>query len=104
MPEKYYEKIINEITKIIVFFETESGRVANFVVKLLLLVGDNWKELQRYDCYHKVVHKDVFNKNGKKISQKRFELVDAPSGLTMAIEDFTENYNVIIWRYLNDQK
>lgn len=60
MPDKYYEKIINEITKIIVYFATENGRVANFVVKLLLLKGDKWVELQRYDCYHSVVHKDVF--------------------------------------------
>jgi len=95
---------LNDVTKIVIFFSTESGQVSRFVVKLLFLLNNEWKEVQRYDCYHDGVHKDVYNLKGIKIRQKRFELVDIPSGLTMAIEDFTENYESIIWRYLYDKK
>ena len=79
MPENYYEKILNVVTKIIIYFNTHGGYVQRFVVKLVFLLNDEWEEAQRYDCYHGIVHKDVFNMKGKKVKQIKYDLLDIPS-------------------------
>ncbi|MFH0977210.1 MAG: hypothetical protein V1874_15630 [Spirochaetota bacterium] len=100
MPEKIYEIFIDDITKIIIFFETENGEVINFVIKLLYFYKNSWYEIERYDCFHNSVHKDIYNTKGNKKRQILYPLVDLSSGLNMAIEDFKTNYKAIIWRFL----
>ena len=104
MPEKRYKIYLNDFLRIIVYIETDEGNILNFVVKLEYFYKNQWFEVERYDCYHGYVHKDILNANGKKVRTIKFPLVDNKAGLNIAIKDFKENYNFIIWRFTNEKK
>ena len=72
-----------------------------FVVKLEILVENEWFEIERYDNYHGYIHKDIIGKNREKKQVIKYKLVNIESGLNMAIEDFRKNYQLYIWRYHN---
>ena len=60
-------------------------------------------EVERYDCYHDVIHKDILSKNSTKKRVIEYEYLDAKSGLNVAIKDFKENYEFYIWRFTNEK-
>jgi hypothetical protein len=66
MQEKNYTIRINDYIHIVVFFKTDGNKVLNFVVKIEYLYGNKWLEVERYDCYHGVIHKDILDKEGNK--------------------------------------
>ncbi len=67
MPEKDFEILLNDLTRIFVYILTDSGDLENFVIKLEYFFSGRWREIQRYDCEHGSVHKDILNRDGKKI-------------------------------------
>ncbi len=88
----------------LVYIETNGSFIINFVVKLEYFYQNKWFQVERYDCFHGSVHKDILNMNGSKKRVIKYPLVDRKSGLSIAIKDFKENYNFIIWRFLNEKK
>ena len=104
MPEKDFEILINEITRIFVYIHTDTGKLENFVIKLEYFYNGRWREVQRYDCEHGSVHKDILNRGGKKIRTVFYRLIDKKGGLDMAVQDFRDNYEVYVWRFFNESK
>jgi hypothetical protein len=72
------------------------------VVKLEFLYRNHWIEIERFDCYHHMIHKDILNRKGEKKRIIKYGNIDKKAGLTFAIADFQENYNFYIWRFIND--
>ena len=104
MPEREIEILLNDITRIFIYLLTKSSDLENFVIKLEYFHNGKWREIQRYDCEHGAVHKDILNREGKKIRDSIYRLVDKKSGLDMAIQDFKQNYEIYVWRYINESK
>ncbi len=104
MPEREIEILLNAITRIFIYILTETGDLENFVIKLEYYYNGVWQEVQRYDCGHGSVHKDILNREGKKIRTIFYRLVDKKSGLDIAIQDFKQNYEAYVWRYFNESK
>lgn len=102
MPKKDYIIRIDETTRIFVFIDTSCGMPSKFIVKLEILVNDEWIEIQRYDMFHGFVHKDILNKKGEKIRQIPYYFADEKSGPNIAIKDFKENYETYIWRFYHE--
>lgn len=101
MPEKDYIIFINDFTRLYVYFNYYKSELLSFVVKLEIFYLNRWIEIERYDCYHGIVHKDILNKKGKKVRTISFPLVDVKAGVNFAVKDFRENYELYIWRFLN---
>lgn len=104
MPERDFIIFINEMTRLFVYFNYNKTELLNFVVKLEIYFMNKWTEIERYDCYHSVVHKDILNKKGEKIRTVSYPLVDQKSGVNFAINDFRENHEIYIWRFLNEKQ
>ncbi len=102
MPEKDYIEYFTDIIRMIVYFYSDKNDILNFVVKLEFFYLAEWKEVERYDCFHEIVHKDIFNIRGVKKRVIKYEAVDQKAGLNMAVLDFKENYQYYIWRFIND--
>jgi hypothetical protein len=102
MPENNFIMMLNDTTRVIVYFSNDKKNILRFVVKLEIFLNGNWIEIERYDTHHGSVHKDIIDKSGNKKRSIYYELVDIDSGLNMAIKDFKENYQIYIWRFLND--
>ncbi|HOE99850.1 MAG TPA: hypothetical protein PK385_06935 [Spirochaetota bacterium] len=101
MPKKKFVIFLSDSVRIYVYIETDKNSVESFVVKLELYKDGKWVEIERYDVYHGCVHKDILNKNGEKVHTIKYELLDNKSGVNTAINDFKENYQMYIWRFLN---
>lgn len=43
-----------------------SIKVLNFIIKIEYFLNNKWLEVERYDCYHGFIHKDILDKYGKK--------------------------------------
>jgi ribosomal protein S13 len=71
---------------------SEAGRIIKFVVQLEIKIGEEWKEVIRYDCVHGYAHKDFYNIRGqhKKINLR----LDYEDTLTMAEDDINENWEI----------
>jgi hypothetical protein len=94
MPEKEYIVLLDKITRIFVYIYTVKGIPKGFVVKLQLLVNNKWLEIQRYDLGHGYVHKDIFNKSGKKIKVIKYLCVDINLAVSFAVNDLIK-YSVV---------
>ncbi len=104
MPEVNFHIYLNKFIRILVYFDNEGKEVSTFVVKLEYYFSGKWMEIERYDCYHNKVHKDILNRKGKKKRVVSFEYLDIKSGLNAAIKDFKENYENYIWRFVNEKE
>jgi hypothetical protein len=98
MPKTRYEQLLGNSARMLVEFEVDHGDVVRFVVKLERSIAERWIELQRYDCYHGCVHKDVLRIGVGKVRTVRFEFLDPAAGLNTAIRDFQENFRQYIGR------
>jgi hypothetical protein len=101
MPEKYFILLPDDIIPIVVFFKSDGKSVVSFVVKFQYYANSKWLKVARYDCYHDVIHKDIFDRQGKKRRVIAYPYLDEKAGLTVAILDFKENCDSIIQRFLN---
>ena len=99
---KNYKIYLDDVIRIIVYFLSDGNEILKFVVKIEYFYNNEWIEMERYDCYHDCIHKDILNKKGKKKRQIKYVLADLKSGLNFAIKEFKENYKFILWRFLNE--
>jgi len=44
---------------------SEAGEIEQFMVQLEVKIGDEWREVVRYDCAHEYAHKDCYNIEGE---------------------------------------
>lgn len=58
MAERLYIIPYSRVARKRHYHKTERGRVVNFVVQLEVKVEGEWKQVVRYDCTHKFVHRD----------------------------------------------
>jgi hypothetical protein len=71
MPEKNYLILLDIDARKRHYHVSEAGRIIKFVVQLEIKVGEEWKEVIRYDCAHDYAHKDFYNIRGQhKTTQK----------------------------------
>ena len=59
MPKKYYKIKLLKGAAVHVYFETASGIIINFVVKLVFELNNRYYEVIRFDTAHGCPHKDV---------------------------------------------
>lgn len=100
MPKKYYMIDLGGGMEIHVFFETASGLIINFVVKLVLLIGDGHYEVVRYDSAHGCPHKDILDASGSVKRKVWFELLDNKQGLDLAVKDIKDNHELYVERFI----
>jgi hypothetical protein len=61
MPKKYYKIDLGNGAEIHVYFEVLNGLIINFVVKLVLIQNDGYREIIRFDSAHGCPHKDIID-------------------------------------------
>jgi hypothetical protein len=96
MPKKYLVIDLADDIEIHVYLETLNGLVVGYVVKLLLIEGEDYYEVIRFDSAHRCPHKDTINQNGDVIRKTWFEFLDNQQGLDMAIKDIKDNFELYI--------
>jgi len=99
MPYKDYHYFIDEDNLVFVQFTTEKGTVLQFVVKYYSRIGDQWREIVRYDSGHDCPHKDVLLPDGGIIRKIWYEYMDNAQALTFAMRDVLENYQFYLERF-----
>lgn len=102
MPVKQYHIYINATTRIFVYFLNDGKNIIDFVVKIEYFLNNRWLEMERYDCAHGMVHKDILDRSGNKKRVIPYPLADNTSGLNYAISDFKENHLFISLRFFNE--
>ncbi len=100
MPTKYFRIILSDGCEIHVFFETMSGLILNFVVKLVISLENTYYEIVRYDSAHNCPHKDILDEEGHVIRKIWFELLDNKQALDMAIKDLKDNHKIYRERFM----
>lgn len=104
MPVNNYKIYINRVTRIVIYFLSDRRNILDFVVKIEYFFHDSWREVERYDCAHGYVHKDMLDRRGRKKRVIAFNHLDLKSGLNYAISDFKKNHESIIRRYLHEKE
>jgi hypothetical protein len=99
MPQKYYKIILTDDVEIHVSFETVSGSLIRFVVKLVLKAGDSFFEIVRFDSAHGCPHKDTLNPNGEVVRKVWLDLLDNKQALDLGIKDLKDNYSLYVERF-----
>ena len=100
MSKKYYKIVLDAGVEINVFFETMSGLIITFVVKLTLNVSGVYHEVIRYDSAHNCPHKDILDVNGNVKRKVWFDLLDNKQALDLAVKDLKDNYELYVERFL----
>lgn len=72
------------------YHRTTRGRVTYFAVQLEVKNEGEWRQVVRYDCSHKFVHRDSYDLTGRQ--QKEAIDLDYEEALTFADEDLDENW------------
>jgi hypothetical protein len=96
---RYFKINLSDDVEIHVFFETASGLIINFMVKLVLKLEDIYYEVVRFDSGHNCPHKDILNAEGKVIRKVWYEFADNQQALDLAIKDLKDNYKFYIERF-----
>ena len=92
MSEKEYLILLDIDARKRHYHVTEGGKIKKFAVQLEVKVGNEWKEVLRYDCAHDFAHKDSYNIRGE---QRKLSLyLDYEEGLTFADDDINENWEI----------
>jgi hypothetical protein len=99
LTKKVFFTWLDAYSRISVEFQRDRKDIESFVVKLEVLRGIGWKEVQRFDTFHDCVHKDLIAPNGEKQRSIRYEYLEASAGLTTAIRDYKEHFRSYIRRW-----
>ena len=99
MPKKYYKIELLGGAAVHVYFETASGIIINFVVKLVFEINNRYYEIIRFDSAHGCPHKDVLNVEGKVIRKIWYDFLDYKQALDVAIKDLKDNHELYIERF-----
>ena len=100
MPKKYYKIALSGGAEIHVFFQTTSGIIITFVVKLVFVYKNKYYEIIRYDTAHGCPHKDLLDQEGQVIRKVWFELLDNKQALDIAVKDLKDNHEIYIERFM----
>lgn len=80
------------------YHKTEAGKITRFAVQLEIKIGNQWKEVVRYDCAHDYAHKDCYDRRGR---QRKINLyLRYEDALLLADDDINENWEVYRDRFL----
>jgi len=99
MPPKYFKFTITYNVYGTVYFRTETGTIADFVVKLHYIEKSKDYEIIRYDAAHGGVHRDVLRPDGSKYIMDEMHHLSKKEGLTFAIKDVRTNWKSYVERF-----
>jgi hypothetical protein len=99
MPKKYFKIELSSGAEIHVYFETANGLIVDFVVKLILKIGQEFYEVIRFDSAHGFPHKDILAPDGSIKRKVWYELFDNNQALDLAVRDLKDNYEIYIERF-----
>jgi len=99
MPEKQYLIMLDIDTRKRHYHLLETGKIEKFMVQLEIKIGNEWKEVVRYDCAHKYAHKDCYNIEGGRRKIKLY--LGYKEALTFADDDINENWEIYRTRFLS---
>lgn len=71
---------------------TKSGNLTNYVVQLEHLLDNDWKQVIRYNYYHGIVHKDIYDRNGAQTKKTDLNIHDLKEAVAFAVMDISQNY------------
>ena len=99
MPKKYFKIELSDGTEIHVYFESTSGLIVSFVVKLILKIDTKYYEIIRFDSGHSCPHKDILDEQGKVINKIWYEFLDNKQALDLSIKDLKDNHELYTERF-----
>ncbi len=88
MPIRNYKIYIDQHTRIIIYFLSQKRIILDFVVKIEYYFNESWHEMERFDCAHGSVHRDILDQRGNKKRIIWYSLLDFKNGLDFAIHEF----------------
>jgi len=83
-----------------VYFESKSGLIVDFVVKLISKIDTKYYEIIRFDSGHNCPHKDILDKKGKVKKKIWYEFLDNKQALDLGIKDLKDNHKLYIERFI----
>ena len=99
MPKKYFKIELSSGAEIHVYFETANGLIVDFVVKLIIKIGQVFYEVIRFDSAHGCPHKDILTPDGSIKRKVWYELLDNNQALDLAVRDLKDNSDIYIERF-----
>ncbi|MBM3304071.1 MAG: hypothetical protein FJY76_03160 [Candidatus Aenigmarchaeota archaeon] len=79
------------------------GKITNYVVQLEHLVGEDWKQVIRFNCYHGIVHKDIYNMDGRQVRKVDMgSFSDLKDAVDFATNDIRGRYKEYIRRFYKE--
>ena len=99
MPKRYFKIDLSGGAQIHVFFQTASGLIINFVVKLILKMNGTNYEVVRFDSGHNCPHKDILDIQGRVVKKVWYEFLDNKQALDLGIKDLKDNHELYIERF-----
>jgi hypothetical protein len=100
MPKRYFKMELSDRSEIHVFFETASGIIISFVIKLIVNIHDTYYEVIRFDSGHGCPHKDILDVQGEVIRKIWYEFLDNKQALDIGIKDLKDNHELYIERFM----
>ena len=101
MPEKEYLIFLDVDARKRHYHQSKGDKIVKLMVQLEVRVENEWKEVVRYDCAHDSVHKDSYNRAGKRRKMGLFLTYE--DALTFADDDITENWELYRAKYLRGE-
>jgi len=83
---------LSDTAYMVVDFTMVKGRIVSFVVRLMLIQGDQEHNVARYDTAHGAPHRDLLDATGRSKDKKWLLGLDLDAALNYAVEDFKNNY------------
>jgi hypothetical protein len=71
----------------------------DFVVKLIVKIGQEFYEVIRFDSAHGCPHKDILVPDGSIKRKVWYELFDNNQALDLAVRDLKDNFEIYIERF-----
>lgn len=99
MPKKLFRMFLAGDAEVHVFFESVNGLIVQFVVKLIVQIGDDSCEVVRFDGGHGCPHKDILDTEGNVVRKVWYEFLDNKQALDLGIKDLKEHYESYIERF-----
>jgi hypothetical protein len=84
-------------------FTVQKGRVTQLVVQYEVLMGERWQPIVRYDTAHGYLHRDLYRHGQEEPLKEAISVVDLSDGLTQAIEDLRQHWQLYKRRFLGEE-
>lgn len=85
-----------------VLFTKDYGRIVEFVVQLETYLDGRWKPVVRYDSSHGFPHRDLYDRQGRKVRahEELRACTTNEETLTFAVQDVNENWQRYLLQFL----